>query len=225
MLVPYKAKFYIVGTNYYRITKEAFSKAGKYEETFDLDKSDIVIFTGGEDIQPSLYNEKSLGSERGCYYAPLRDTHELSVLKLVVPHQNKFLVGICRGAQLLCCYPNGGKLWQDVGGHGNGVHSVFDVASKTVVKLNSVHHQMMRPTPDGEILAFAKKSTWKTAEGYSWKGDPDVDPEVVWFPKTRSFCFQAHPEFGHEETHKYFFHLMDKLYWGIGEKKKEATAA
>lgn len=212
-----KAKVFIAGTAYRDMTKEVFLGSGLYEISSSLTQSDIVVWTGGADIYPSLYGEKPIP---GCYYNPDRDKIELDILDQVLP-LNKFLVGICRGAQLLNCKPNGGTLWQDVNGHGSTIHLSVDIPSGKNVKLNSVHHQMMRPSKDGEIVAFTKRSTKKEAQNELWKGDPEIDPEVIWFPKTKSLCFQGHPEFGHPETTKYFHTLLDRYFW----RDKKVVAA
>lgn len=215
-----KAAVFVVGPSYYGMTTSVFKDNGKYTIADRLDDADIVVFTGGEDINPVLYGEQPLAC---TYYNSKRDKYELEVIDKALA-AGKFLVGICRGAQLLNCVPNGGKLWQDVNGHTSKTHSSFDCISGTWVPLNSVHHQMMKPTEKGTILCWAIESTTKKSASQAWTRPPvsnrpiaerDKDAEVVWYEDTRSLLFQAHPEFGHPPTTKYFFSLIDKLYWGL----------
>lgn len=58
----------------------------------DIEKADIVLFTGGEDVDPSLY---------GCKKHPTtfsniqRDLEEKEIFEKVKP--NQLCLGICRG--------------------------------------------------------------------------------------------------------------------------------
>lgn len=220
MSVRNKAKVYVQGQAFNSITKKTFLDAGKYDIVNNLHESQIVVWTGGEDIFPGLYDEKPL---QGTYYSMARDRSDLEAVKQAVAG-NKFLVGICRGAQLLNVIPNGGKLWQDVDNHESRIHKTFDCISGQWIKLNSVHHQALRVTDEAEIIAWALESTEKHAEGITWSRPPadtvipekDKDIEVCYYPKTRSLLFQGHPEFSHPPTTDYFFNtLMDKYYWGL----------
>ena len=58
----------------------------------DIKKADIVLFTGGEDVDPSLYGAKKHPT---TYSNPARDEEEKHFFSLI---SNKQLaVGICRG--------------------------------------------------------------------------------------------------------------------------------
>lgn len=224
----YKAKVYVKGPPYRKITCQTFLGQGKYAVTDDLKEAEIVVWTGGEDINPVLYGEQAIP---GTFYTE-RDKGDLDTLKEALDLGNKFLVGICRGAQLLNCVPNGGKLWQDVNGHENGVHRAFDCVTGSWILVNSVHHQMLRPTDKAQVLCWAQEATVKKAETETWHKslsrhgsivlEKDKDPEVVWYPDTSSFLFQGHPEFSHPGTTQYFFSLMDKLFWNKFEETRAA---
>src|SRR5687768_16963203 len=71
---------------------------------------DLICFTGGEDVTPSLYGEVK---HPLTYNNPERDKHE-------VEYFNQFIgipkVGICRGGQFLNVM-SGGKLHQHILGH------------------------------------------------------------------------------------------------------------
>lgn len=57
-----------------------------------LKDADIVLFTGGEDITPSLYHAKQLSS---TYCNPERDLKEKEIFEKV--NKDQLCIGICRG--------------------------------------------------------------------------------------------------------------------------------
>lgn len=218
---PPVAKVFIQGKSFNSITASVFRSQPQYEVVNNLADSDMVVWTGGEDIWPGLYGEEPMS---GTYWSK-RDISDVDAIEQAVKTE-KFMVGICRGAQLLNVIPNKGRLWQDVDGHNGGHHRAFDCVSGNWIIVNSVHHQMVRLTPEAEILCWAAESVHRRAQNESWsrpkdwKADngivleQDKDIEAAWYPKTRSFLFQGHPEFGHPPTTKYFFGLLNKLYFG-----------
>ena len=158
----------------------------------------VVVFNGGEDIGTAIYEEEPV-LFRGDAAPSRRDLDEMNIFNNL-KGQNNLLVGICRGAQLLNCL-NGGKLWQDVNKHGRS-HVMFDLRSGKSYTATSTHHQMMRPHPDGQVLAVSNESTIKqNAEGvFTFNPDkvtlPDgKDVEIVWYPKSNTLCIQGHPEY------------------------------
>lgn len=56
------------------------------------EESDLVLFTGGEDVHPSLYNSKT---DDFCYTNLDRDLAEKSIFDNLKPEQ--YCLGICRG--------------------------------------------------------------------------------------------------------------------------------
>lgn len=122
---------------------------------------DGFLFTGGEDIQPSLYKEEETFS--GNVYNPKRDAMESLLLRQVLV-RNKPLLGICRGHQMLNVVL-GGNLYQDLNSERKshvlhrdlsrkkeGVHSISLVEGEPLAKLlreeeievNSLHHQAVK---------------------------------------------------------------------------------
>ncbi len=76
---------------------------------------------------------------------------------------------------------------------------------------------MMRLTPKAELVAYATVSSFKECDGKVWRRKKDfydedsMDPEVVWYPETRSLLFQGHPEFDRKgPTGTYFHNLMER---------------
>lgn len=199
----------------------------------DINNSDIVVFTGGSDIGPNLYGQ-SLNRKTSPW--PDRDKKEVAIYEYTSKQQDKHFIGICRGGQLLNVL-SGGSMWQHVNNHAiGGVHKGIDLRTKKEYFLTSVHHQMMRPSKDAEIITHSGNiathvEDWQSGvnkieehEGY--------DIENVWYPKTRSLCFQGHPEFDHStqpnSCRNYFFELVDRYIQGknlslIDEKEKEVN--
>lgn len=205
-------------------TRRIFDERDRYTCVNNIHAADIVVWTGGEDVFPGHYGEKPI---KGVYYNIPRDKDDIDA---VADAEGKFLVGICRGAQLLHCIPNGGTLWQDVNGHEHCHHSVRDKITGEEVMVNSLHHQMLKITPEllekgCEVIASSVRTTYKQGQDFTWSRaencfkntddwmDINSDPEVVWWPKTRSLLVQYHPEFNHPSTTDYFFRLMSRYYW------------
>ena len=124
-----------------------------YIVTFPYDtdhlKPDLMVFTGGEDVNPALYGEKPHVSTR---FNEKRDRFERQVW---TDYKDIPKIGICRGGQFLNVM-NGGEMWQDVDKH--GVSAGHDMANLVdlggtkfhrdyVLNVTSTHHQMMVPAP------------------------------------------------------------------------------
>lgn len=206
-IVVFKGAVFVQGDFANQQTKRIFYNHG-YEITNDIDLADIVVWTGGADINPGLYGEKPSGA---VGWSNSRDEADI---KAIHKAKDQFKVGICRGAQLLNCIPNGGSLWQDVDEH-VGDHSILDLITKKPYVVNSLHHQQMRPTDKAEIIAVTKLARVKARQNHSWHVDnneDDPDIEALWYPETKSLCVQWHPEFGGADSTSYFFNLMDRYY-------------
>lgn len=159
-----------------------------------LQQGDVVLFGGGEDITPSFYNQKPI---RYCHAdgAPShRDIFELAMFKLAKKYDVPML-GICRGAQLICAL-SGGSLIQHVTHHAGRGHMMTTKDGKNI-HVCSVHHQMMNPFGiKHELIAWA---TDKLSTVYLVDGDKEepmnLEPEVVYFPESKALGIQYHPEF------------------------------
>lgn len=169
---------------------------------------DLVCFTGGADVSPSFYGEKPIIQTQTD---PLRDKREQFYF-------DKFFnipkVGICRGGQFLNVL-SGGEMWQHVNNHGS-THEATDLMQwyKRPIKVTSTHRQMMRAGPDGEVIAIANKSSvFLSDPGKPQIPAPKHDTEVVYYEKTKSLCFQPHPEYvsKDDDCNIYFFDLVNYL--------------
>lgn len=200
-------RVFVVGGGF-QYTKMFFDAGFKGARS--VEDADFVCFTGGEDVDPSLYNEKPL---TGTHFNPKRDQVESYIYGECLALK-KAMVGICRGGQFLNVM-NDGKLWQHVNNHAiRGSHEVIDKRTGEVVhNMTSTHHQMMIPAVDGQVIAVANLATHKKAEKLEWNGEPKTwdDVEVVWYKNTNSLCFQPHPEFQHGDCRNYFLDLLDEF--------------
>src|SRR5690242_167619 len=77
-----------------------------------VDDADIILFTGGEDVNPELYGEVALHT---THFNRLRDQKEKLIFDAALEREIP-MVGICRGGQALNVF-NGGKMWQHVNNH------------------------------------------------------------------------------------------------------------
>lgn len=149
----------------------------------------VLILWGGEDIGTELYGEKP---NRMVYsrQPSHRDRHELRLIaeaiKLDMP-----IIGICRGAQLLCVAA-GGKLAQHVDSHGHSHKVTLHDEGDVVLVCNSSHHQMMLPTGSAKILATSDGTTGLNQNNQIVRHDR-VN-EVVYFPSINALGIQPHPE-------------------------------
>lgn len=155
----------------------------------DIGKPDVIVFTGGADVSPYLYGEENISSS--C--DPIRDEYERQVYEkfseLGVP-----MVGICRGGQFLNVM-NGGKMLQHISGHSYRDAPVrkFWPESDEVHIVREDHHQGILPVMGAKIVL---------------RDVSDGNIEACHYEKTKSFCFQGHPEWGHKETEDLFFDLL-----------------
>lgn len=134
-----------------------------------MEDAQVVLFTGGEDINPALYNCKK---HETTWFNEDRDKREVEAFKQVKPGQ--LCVGVCRGFQLFTAM-YGGILVQDVSGHCNGrSHEITN--GTTTYQITSIHHQMCFPffldSKDYEILY------WSEGLSHYYKGDK-VKPEYI----------------------------------------------
>lgn len=180
-----------------------------------LSPKGALILWGGADISPSIYGQKPSKHTSAGKELSERDKLELALASAAIRQQIP-IIGICRGAQLLCALA-GGKLVQHVSGHGND-HTIRTSEGQQVIT-SSLHHQMMFPwgmkREKFKILAWADPLK---SEEYIGENDVDVDfgdnlidvvaselpvhhaseiiePEVIYFPEIKGLGIQGHPEF------------------------------
>lgn len=184
---------FVVGgaTNYANFIEEA-------QLVDSLEKADVILFTGGEDVDPSLY---------GCKKHPhthsniKRDLEEKAIFEKVDPNK-QICVGCCRGSQLLCCL-NGGLLVQHCIHHAiNYTHGITN--GSMMYQITSTHHQMQYPynlnDEDYSLLYTSDGVRSRYHEGN--KIDENLiyrfgEPEIVLYHKEglpKCLAVQGHPE-------------------------------
>lgn len=174
------------------------------------EEADIVVFSGGADINPNLYGCKR---HETTHFYQQRDDLEVSCFKKLKP--NQVVIGICRGAQLVTAL-NGGKLIQNVSGHCSGPHMITN--GDTKFKIESIHHQMMypfdMPKSDYDILFWASKKHSSIYEGDNID-TPPCEPEVVLYHKEGlpvCLAIQGHPEMMHKcEAHEVLNNILKSI--------------
>lgn len=164
----------------------------------------LVVFTGGEDVDPSFYGHQKY--ER-TYSNVSRDVFEGNVFEIVrqagIP-----MFGICRGSQFLWA-KLGGTLFQHM--THNGKHKALMTLNSLYhapfmeFTINSTHHQMadFRSKPeDVEILTVAPQPApfahvaYNTAE-LRFEVITNVPDVEAWYTPTRkTLGIQWHPEMG-----------------------------
>jgi putative glutamine amidotransferase len=82
-----KLKIYVVGADY------SYVRFLEQEIVNTIQEADIVFFTGGEDVTPSLYGAKT---NRLSYYNTDRDDYEIKIFKKALA-LDKYMIGVCRG--------------------------------------------------------------------------------------------------------------------------------
>ncbi len=153
-----------------------------------------VVFWGGTDIWAGLYGQKPNKYNQNRFGISLRDTIEWNTMKEAILN-NIPIIGVCRGAQMLCAMA-GGTLIQHVGNH-HSTHELITSTGDKGIHANSCHHQMMQlpKNSDVELLAWTEKlSDVYLGEDNRTISPPDKEPEVVHFKAFRAIGIQGHPE-------------------------------
>lgn len=126
-----------------------------------LELIDVLLLSGGSDIDPSHYGEKH--SKLLGPLSPQRDAYELELIKIA--YKKKIpIFGICRGLQLLNV-AFGGTLYQDISEvpNVNAVHDqegmgdkpvhtikiekstlLAEIVNQSSFEINSFHHQVIK---------------------------------------------------------------------------------
>lgn len=205
---------------------ENYNSYGRWlneEITTNIEEADLIIFAGGKDINPEFYGEKPI---KHIQFNTERDLNELLVYDYAIEN-NIPMLGICRGSQLLCV-ANNGKLIQHVNNHGiGGMHKIEDIETKEIYSVTSTHHQMAFPfnlnKEDYKIISKSSPSLAdyyikEKEEEYS-KDNVPVEPEIIFYPKTKCLGLQYHPEYMSQssEAVKYTKNLINKYLFNNKE--------
>lgn len=157
-----------------------------------------IIFSGGGDIQPSLWGGKSLTHH---FYQEERDDLEAKLLQFALK-RNIPVLGICRGAQMINVLL-GGYLVQDLNqnslkrlNHVKSTHrliweknSKFPLPLRKKISVNSFHNQgfsLRELSPQLQSFAYTEDGI---VEGFYHKKKHCIG--ILWHPERKS----PHPEF------------------------------
>ncbi|MGE5325820.1 MAG: gamma-glutamyl-gamma-aminobutyrate hydrolase family protein [Deltaproteobacteria bacterium] len=166
------------------------------------DNLDGVLFTGGEDVAPALYDETrryaTVKSDRS------RDDFELALLAAAQEERIPIL-GICRGMQMINV-KFGGSLYQDLkldpyseggvvvehkqaGRRQDATHTVTVTEPESLLasafqgccRVNSLHHQAVRRVGRGlKVTAYSEDGL---AEAVEYAGDYPFLMAIQWHPE------------------------------------------
>ena len=162
-----------------------------FSDPDNLLAGDILIVHGGADISPSLYNKKVSRLTHASETPSRRDAMEWAMMQRA-KELNIPIIGICRGAQMLCALA-GGFLVQHVNNHG-GYHMVVTHDEQKFV-VNSLHHQMMYPFDvEHKMIAWTPSRRSDVYVDEDKQIEVPVEPEFVYFPQVKGFAIQWHPE-------------------------------
>ena len=162
----------------------------------EMKENGILVLWGGEDISPSIYNKPVSSHTWAGAKLSKRDVVEVELAKAAI-EKGLPIIGVCRGAQLLCALA-GGTLIQHVNNHG-GRHPVV-TKDKEYISVNSIHHQMMNPfNVKHEMRAWIENHRSDVHidvddAGTEFNASIPVEPEYVYFPEIKGFAIQWHPE-------------------------------
>lgn len=158
-----------------------------------MKEADLVVFTGGEDVNPEVYGKKAhplTGFNR------VRDRYEMIAFE-EAQERNKKIIGICRGSQLMCALA-GGILVQHQ--QHPWIHPILTENGRRIFT-TSTHHQRQFPwggkKPRFKLLAWAtpRFSPFSQGEGFGDDmADRKPEAEVVLYPDIKALAIQGHPE-------------------------------
>lgn len=184
---------------------------------------DGLLLTGGEDVSPSFYNEEPrivIGPT-----SPERDRSEILLMHEAM-RQNKPILGICRGMQLINVVL-GGTLYQDLSENNSitiqhvqktkphyPTHSIQVMEQSHISRIfksgdyvNSFHHQVLKDIAPGLIVT-------------AWSQD-GVPEAVELFDNSQSIVgLQWHPELNALMNNKQSFAIFKDLVERASDNKK-----
>lgn len=169
-----------------------------YVHVKNIDEAHLVVFRGGEDVDPKIYNQKKHPT---THSNPIRDQREIAIYN-IARLKNIPCLGICRGGQLLTALQPNGMLVQ----HQDDpfyMHELITHDGKNLL-ITSAHHQAMYPfnmnKDDYKILGWTEKMLSFHQNGEKEELNPEKECEIVYYPKTNCLGIQGHPEWMDENS-------------------------
>lgn len=177
-----------------------------------LEQADLVVFTGGEDVDPSVYNEPK---NPRTYSSLERDKYESAYFHRAVA-LGKHIIGICRGSQFICAM-SGGSLVQHQENN-SFMHEIHTYDGKTL-EITSTHHQAQYPwkmdPKDYLIIGWTQglSRMHEDGEGKELPEAANKECEIVYYKNTKALGIQGHPEMMFDPSHRtiqWLRELLDK---------------
>lgn len=157
-----------------------------------------VILSGGGDISPDEYKQQPSGTLKSVN--PLRDRQEIEIVNYIINHDNKPLLGICRGMQIINV-ALGGDLYQDLESEGFSCHLLnkyprnhkshnvnlqeksflSEIFNENKIGVNSFHHQAVKNL--GRYLKTIAFSEDKVIEAVEYIDEDRFILGVQWHPE------------------------------------------
>lgn len=162
-----------------------------------LDNLDLLILTGGEDVNPKRYGEVATGSYG---WSDHRDDIELSIYTSYINDTRTKVLGVCRGMQLMNV-AKGGSLYQNIVPGHRHTHKITHTKEMNpfsyLVYVNSLHHQGIKRVGDDYYSILAVEPVSKISEIVLWRN--------------RELGVQFHPELFYDgvEKNKFFDIIKD----------------
>lgn len=185
---------------------------GKCYKANSVDEADIVVFGGGADVNPAIYE-----AEQHPYtnIDIKRDDEDIKLFRECL-EKGVPMIGICRGAQFLHVM-NGGRLYQHVNNH-TGDHAMYIDSSfsknkipKTITRVSSVHHQMCIQNSDMTVIGTSPgKSDSRHETEHIVHSGHNRDIEAFFYRDTCCFGVQGHPEYVGYSQYACWF--LDTIY-------------
>lgn len=180
-----KIKIYIVGNS------EEYANWMLDNALVDsMEEADLVVFTGGEDVNPKYYNKPRHWTTS---YNDARDQIEIKAYNKA-QYLGKHVIGICRGSQFLCVM-NGGELVQD---QPNPDYMHLMETGEESILVTSTHHQAAYPfnmlKARYKILGWTENMLKHHKDGDDRELAPEKECEIVYYPYTKCLGIQSHPE-------------------------------
>lgn len=164
---------------------------------------DGIVFSGGEDVNPTWYGEEVLNETVEIDF--VRDRSD-SLLARAALAAGKPVLAICRGSQLMNVIM-GGSLWQDLPSqlgisHSDVVHNISvepgsflaRIYGSDSLKVNSMHHQAVKDVTPG-ITVVARSAdgvveAWETPQVWAVQFHPEkmlASGDDRWLPLFEAF--------------------------------------
>lgn len=161
-----------------------------------LDIADALIFSGGEDVNPNLYDADFHPSVQGVSFE--RDDFEVKLFKKAFEKKIPIL-GICRGMQLINV-AMGGDLYQDINSEviGSTGHSFPKDLSRGILKVKTLENSRMRKFFGEEVLVnqYHHQSVKNIAKDFiaTAKSRDGIIEAMEYTGDQYINCVQFHPE-------------------------------